>query len=540
MKCIVLNTNETRAVKIVKSFVDVESEIEMLRACRDHTNIVQLIEVIKDDRFTYIVTELLEGPELFEYVQKNRLSETEARNLFSEILKAVQFVHSKGIVHRDLKLENIMFAHENSTLLKLIDFGFAKSIRNRTTDTSRYSLEYAAPEMLLNKKCNEACDLWSLGVILYTLLCGHTPFQRRNEVYNEHTIRERVQRGSFDMKSPAWQSLNKSAKDLIRSLLTVCTSKRMKLSNIYDSGWFDAPIVNNHSSATEITQPPNDDQQHPYADDPMVTMLVTTSTAITTDTVHHDTDVDYVAREKSRSPSTLSMHSLSAESGGATSDLGLSKSSSGIGIPSERRELSIDSNASTIRNESIPILDESFDSKDGLIEPYENDNGLEAFMPIESTDDIPKTTAAVEMELEDDINAQIISDTDSDSFPGLCDDNSDFHGYECCAETILRTVMHSIDLDNYLLHPDEYIASPFPGRDFVEEVVTVKPKSRSNRRERDATLKRKYSSSSDDLWFALTESKMIKTEVKTEPENDGQVVELTSPYPKRQARSGRV
>lgn len=487
MKCMDLSTHKTYAVKILKSSINAKTEIETLRTCSGHTNIIEFVEVIKDDKYTYIVTELLEGPELFAYVQKNPLSEIEARNLFKEILAAVQFMHSKRIVHRDLKLENIMFTHENSATLKLIDFGFAACIGNRLMDTPCYTLEYAAPEILSNKKYSEACDLWSLGVILYTLLCGHMPFQRRNESQDDHEIRERIKRGAIDTDSSAWQSLNKSAKDLVRKLLTVCPNKRMKLKDINDSNWFDAP-VNSHSSATEIIE---------SAIEQVCIEVHTPKTLITVPVVA-------TTLEKSHSTSSTSINSLSES--GATSELGLSKSSSGIGIASDQfnRSISIDSTASTIRNELIPDQDHFDDTKEILvttISSVDSDlNGMR-FEAIEAA------------EMERLMDTHNISDSESEMCVNTDGEYNDLCGYERHAASVLRHVQHAMDLEKVLLYPDEDMLLPCPGRtielEAEHENVTSPSKSKRNRRDAIAR-KRNYSNSSDEKWFDEPINKLTK------------------------------
>lgn len=512
-----LSTHKTYAVKILKSCHNVDTEIDALKMCSGHTNIIEFIEAINDDEYTYIVTELMEGPELFTYVQKNPLSETEARNLFEEILKAIQFMHLKRIVHRDLKLENIMFTHENSSTLKLIDFGFAARIGKRLMDTPCYTLEYAAPEILSNKKYSEACDSWSLGVILYTLLCGHTPFQRRNESQDDHEIRERIKRGAFDTDSSAWQSLNKSAKDLIRSLLTVCPSKRMKVKNISDSGWFDAP-VNSHSSATEIIEPATVHQT--FIEDQMPMTLVTTSTAVVTTII-------VPSLEKSHSTSINSINSLSES--GAASELGLSKSSSGIGIASDQfnRSISIDSTASTIRNDLIPDEENLDDKKEILVttmatcindtnyKPMEN--VIESNHPIHTPD------------------TQNISDSENELYINTDIEYQDLNGFEQHSPSILRHVQHQIDLDKVLLYCDEDLPLPCPVRYIKIESEDIKPiiASKTKRMRRHFQQKRTLSTSSDEKWFDAPENKVLKVE---QINNDSECIVYE---PKRLTRSAK-
>lgn len=484
MACTEVKTHKRYAAKILKSCVNADTEIETLDFCRGQPNIVEFIEVIKDDEYTYIVTELLEGGELYAYVQENLLSETQARNLFADIVKAVTFMHSNRIVHRDLKLENILFAQKHTSNVKIIDFGFAARISSkRLMDTPCYTLEYAAPEILSNQKYSEACDLWSLGVILYTLLCGHTPFQRRNESQDAHEIRERIKRASIDTDSSAWQSLNKSAKDLIRSLLTVLPSKRMKLSNILDSGWFDAP-VNSHSSATEIIESSNDRQTFTEEHRSTPTTLVTTATNL------------------AKSHSTSTTNSI---------NLGLSKSSSGIGIASDQfnRSISIDSMASTIRNDLLPEHEYSDEPKEILV----------STMLTYTLNDHQQYHMTIDTDTEENIEPEVISsDSESELCVNIDGEYEDLLGYESNMPSLLRTVTHTIDLDKVLLYDNNEIKLPCPGRNIKYEPKMIKPEikldlaSKPNQYSRKAPKKRKYSNSSDERWFDEPEKKIMKTD----------------------------
>lgn len=246
MKCVSNDTNEEYGVKILRSSQNVDAEIETLKLCKGHPNIVSIVEVIKDDSFTYIVTEWLAGKELFKYAQEQQLDECEVRGIFKGILHAISDMHSKKIAHRDLKLENIKFTGENpkQSNVKILDFGFACKCdeHNAEMDAICYTLEYAAPEILSKKKYTECCDLWSLGVILYTLLCGHTPFTRQ-ENDSPSSITRRIKRGSIDYETERWKSLSGKAKDLIRRLLTVSPDKRIKLSQIIVHEWLNSSTI---------------------------------------------------------------------------------------------------------------------------------------------------------------------------------------------------------------------------------------------------------------------------------------------------------
>lgn len=232
-------------MKIVRSTHSVDCEIEALKKCRGHPNIVSFVEVIKDEAFTYIVMEWLAGVELFEYAVDNVLEETEVRRIFVKLLNAVEFMHSKRIIHRDLKLENIKFADANARAsnIKVLDFGFAcrKSEAYRKRDNPSYSIEYAAPEIMLNKKFDEGCDLWSLGVILFTMLCGHMPFMAPDGKDNTSSaILKRAEKGAYYTESERYRRLSPNAKSLISRLLTADQRDRVTLEMLSYHRWFKA------------------------------------------------------------------------------------------------------------------------------------------------------------------------------------------------------------------------------------------------------------------------------------------------------------
>lgn len=240
MKCVDNNTQKEYAVKILRSNQNVDAEIEALNLCKDHPNIVNIEEVIQDDMFIYIVTEWLAGKELFTYAQEQQpLSESEVRGIFKEIIHAVSHIHSHKIAHRDLKLENIKFTSDNASKsnIKILDFGFACRMNHETKEMSGacYTLDYAAPEILSNKKYTESCDLWSLGVILYALLTGEMPFRRQNDCDHEtanscEKITNRIKRGKCNFQSHRWMGLSEPAQNLIRRLLVTAPDKRIKPS----------------------------------------------------------------------------------------------------------------------------------------------------------------------------------------------------------------------------------------------------------------------------------------------------------------------
>ena len=157
-----------------------EREINILSSL-NHPHIIHVIEIIQTESFYYIVMEYCPEGELFSYiVHKKRLSEEEASFLFYQIVNAVEYIHSKNISHRDLKPENILLLSNRS--IKIIDFGLSNYIDNKADlSTPCGSPCYAAPEMLKNKLYDgKKVDIWSIGIILYAMVCGYLPFDDKN------------------------------------------------------------------------------------------------------------------------------------------------------------------------------------------------------------------------------------------------------------------------------------------------------------------------------------------------------------------------
>jgi calcium-dependent protein kinase len=145
----------------------------------DHPNIVKYYETYEDIKYMYLVMEYCPGGELFKRItQKNEsiFNESEAASIMKKLLRAINYCHSQGIVHRDIKAENIMYGKDGE--VKLIDFGLSKAVANKnsTLTTIAGTPFYMAPEVMDNDY-NSQCDIWSLGVLMYVLLSGYMPFQ---------------------------------------------------------------------------------------------------------------------------------------------------------------------------------------------------------------------------------------------------------------------------------------------------------------------------------------------------------------------------
>lgn len=201
-----------------------------------HPHITQMYEVIATESYIWIVTELCCGGELFDYLaEKGRLSEDDARRIFGQLCLAVAYLHDKGIVHRDLKLENVLL--DEMCRVKLGDFGFTREFdKNVLLETFCGTTGYASPEMLEGKKyTGPEVDVWSLGVILYCLLTGTLPFDDDDE----GVMRQKIIGGHYE--SPEW--LSQESRDLLAGILTRDTVRRYTIPQILAHPWFANPPI---------------------------------------------------------------------------------------------------------------------------------------------------------------------------------------------------------------------------------------------------------------------------------------------------------
>lgn len=238
---------ETRAVKIIDKrrmalmynelLEQFRREVDIL-ARLDHPHIIKLYGMYESKHSLHLVTEYAGGGELFDYLvsrPKGLLSEAEASHLVRQVISAVSYLHENGVVHRDIKLENILLSKgpmlnrfgespgsDQQIELKLIDFGLAKSIMESSTTTKTFfgTVGYIAPEMLSRKPYTKAVDVWALGVLTFILLCGVFPF--------EDDIRKKA-KVDYQLRFPPWtkNKISSSAKDLLEKLLCVDPSHRI-------------------------------------------------------------------------------------------------------------------------------------------------------------------------------------------------------------------------------------------------------------------------------------------------------------------------
>lgn len=231
-------TGEKVAVKVIdKSKLDEVSRAHLFQEVRcmklvQHPNVVRLYEVIDTQTKLYLILELGDGGDLYDYIMRHEsgLSEEVARTYFRQIVRAISYCHRLHVVHRDLKPENVVFFEKVGTV-KLTDFGFSNRFcPGQKLETSCGSLAYSAPEILLGDSYDApAVDIWSLGVILYMLVCGQAPFQEANDSETLTMI--------MDCKYSIPSHVSEGCKKLIARMLVREPEGRATLEEIASDPW---------------------------------------------------------------------------------------------------------------------------------------------------------------------------------------------------------------------------------------------------------------------------------------------------------------
>jgi len=241
-------TNKEYAVKYLQKQVKgqniprttLDNEIELLKNLA-HCNIVQLYETLEDSSTIYLIMELIKGSDLFDISDSlGTLRSSSVAALLTSLLNAVSYLHSRGIVHHDIKPENIIVDYTLNTL-KLTDFGSAKLSSKSLEGAVGGTLNYMAPEVLLNMRgghnvCDKAVDIWSIGVLSYLLISGNHPFDSKKSTEN---ILNRIIAGKFKFEGPIWEKVPKECKDFIKRCLVVDPKKRATVGDLLKHPWIN-------------------------------------------------------------------------------------------------------------------------------------------------------------------------------------------------------------------------------------------------------------------------------------------------------------
>jgi len=240
-KCKNKSTGVTRACKSiskaqVKNLEIFKREIAIMKIM-DHPNIIKLYESFEDHRNIYLIMELCSGGELFDrIIDSGHFTEVQAAIVLQNMFRAIFYMHENHICHRDLKPENFLFTTKDpieKTHLKVIDFGLAcKYQQDQVLTTKAGTPYYVAPQVLAGKY-DMSSDLWSLGVIMYVVLCGYPPFYGESDA----DVLAKVRLGNFSFNAADWKSISEDAKNLIRMLLKMNPRDRYTAEQALNHVW---------------------------------------------------------------------------------------------------------------------------------------------------------------------------------------------------------------------------------------------------------------------------------------------------------------
>jgi len=238
------DTGEKFAVKIVnRSSLNAMSEKALRREINiltgfNHPNILRLIETYTTIQKHFLVTEILEGGELFDrIVEKSVYTEGEARDLSKTLIETMEYCHLRQVAHRDLKPENILLKSlDDDTQITIADFGLArKAPDDDSLQTFCGSPMYLSPEIIRRKRYGTQTDMWSLGVIIFILLGGYPPFSDDDRQIQDKLIAK----GKYEFYEEYWDEVSGSAQKLIKSLLVIDPKKRLSATDALNHRWFE-------------------------------------------------------------------------------------------------------------------------------------------------------------------------------------------------------------------------------------------------------------------------------------------------------------
>jgi serine/threonine protein kinase len=220
--------NKNKLMQIYSDCRLVQNEVE-IHSKLNHPNIIRLYNMKETENEIQILLEYAEKGSLFDLIQKtNGLDELKAFEYFIQIVNAVYFLHQNNIIHRDIKPENILIDENNA--LKLCDFGWAKELNVNKRATFCGTMEYMAPEIVGSEMYDFSVDIWSLGILLYELIMGHSPFRSKSKKDRNIMIKIKKHDLVFDKD----KNISKECIDLINRLLDMNPEQRLKIKDIFE------------------------------------------------------------------------------------------------------------------------------------------------------------------------------------------------------------------------------------------------------------------------------------------------------------------
>ncbi|CAJ1966436.1 unnamed protein product [Cylindrotheca closterium] len=260
-------TGHKYAVKCLDlGLVDTEEGLAQLREeifimCQlDHPNIVRLEEVYESHTEIYLVQELCVGGELFDRLDEQpdyHYTEAECARLVKQMLCAVRYLHSKGIIHRDLKLENFLFSsNAKDSELKMIDFGLSKHFRYGEMQHEAVGTPYTVAPEVIRGSYDERCDIWAIGVISFLLLSGEPPFGGCGGPEPLMTVRSNILRGNFDFQpADVWGLVSQKARQFISALLVIDPKARPTAREAQKHAWLREWASRNRTDDDNVLNP---------------------------------------------------------------------------------------------------------------------------------------------------------------------------------------------------------------------------------------------------------------------------------------------
>lgn len=238
-----------------KNFGINEALLEEVRILRivQHSNIIRIYQCFYDDRdYDYVVLEPMTGGELFDHIAaKDGYNEQQARAICRSLLSAVNHCHAHNVIHRDLKPGNMVLSSDKVTI-KLAGFARACSVEHGNRNEPCGTPHYMAPEILRSEPYGKPVDMWSIGVIFYTILSGSLPFKAMRQT----TLFRKIQKGNYKFQPHLWDNISNNARDLISKLLVVDASRRITASDALKHQWFGAAdqSLANHDLKDNLTE----------------------------------------------------------------------------------------------------------------------------------------------------------------------------------------------------------------------------------------------------------------------------------------------
>jgi len=246
-------TGVIRAIKTIskaqmKNSERFKQEIAIMKMM-DHPNIIKLYESFEDHRNIYLVLELASGGELFDrIIELGHFNEVQAATLMQQIIRAIYYMHENQVCHRDLKPENFLFMNKDAiekNTLKIIDFGLSCKFEQGQVMTTKAGTPYYVAPQVLSGKYDQLSDLWSIGVIMYVMLCGYPPFFGETDA----EVLSKVRLGNFSFNAADWKNVSEDAKNLIRMLLKMNPRDRYTAEQALNHEW----VVNKAPKARGVT-----------------------------------------------------------------------------------------------------------------------------------------------------------------------------------------------------------------------------------------------------------------------------------------------